>query len=137
MLCVRVGLWRRHPRLVEPIRRRRYAVWTSCLDLVRAQRRTSAQFAYQGAAVWRAAGLVDRRPMRIRFPEMDRSGVEEDGGYICGDIISRRCGVVIVGAVHIAQRWCPMAQVAGFDAVVIDPRRGVLGRKRVSPMHKW
>jgi xanthine dehydrogenase accessory factor len=30
--------------------------------------------------------------------------------------------LVVVGAVHIAQALVPMAQIAGFDAYVIDPR---------------
>jgi xanthine dehydrogenase accessory factor len=32
--------------------------------------------------------------------------------------------VVIVGAVHIAQALAPMVRLAGFDALVVDPRRG-------------
>jgi xanthine dehydrogenase accessory factor len=31
--------------------------------------------------------------------------------------------VVIVGAVHVAQALAPMVQLAGYDAVVVDPRR--------------
>jgi xanthine dehydrogenase accessory factor len=31
--------------------------------------------------------------------------------------------VVIVGAVHIAQALVPMVQLAGYDALVVDPRR--------------
>jgi xanthine dehydrogenase accessory factor len=52
---------------------------------------------------------------------MDRSGVEEDGDTFV-TIHNPPLRLVIVGAVHIAQALVPMAQVAGFDAVVIDPR---------------
>ena len=52
---------------------------------------------------------------------MDRSGVEEDGDTFVA-IQNPPLRLVIVGAVHIAQALAPMAQVAGFDVVVIDPR---------------
>ena len=52
---------------------------------------------------------------------MDRSGVEEDGDTFVA-IHNPPLRLLIVGAVHIAQALVPMAQVAGFDAVVIDPR---------------
>lgn len=52
---------------------------------------------------------------------MDRSGVEEDGDTFVA-IHNPPLRLVIVGAVHIAQALAPMAQVAGFDVVVIDPR---------------
>ena len=32
--------------------------------------------------------------------------------------------LIIVGAVHIAQALVPMAQIAGFDVTVLDPRQG-------------
>ncbi|HYE01009.1 MAG TPA: XdhC family protein [Alphaproteobacteria bacterium] len=32
--------------------------------------------------------------------------------------------LVVVGAVHIAQALMPMARLAGFDAVLVDPRTG-------------
>ena len=53
---------------------------------------------------------------------MDRSGVEEDGDTFVA-VHNPPLRLVIVGAVHIAQALVPMAQVAGFDAVVIDPPR--------------
>jgi xanthine dehydrogenase accessory factor len=52
---------------------------------------------------------------------MDRSGVEEDEETFVA-IHNPPLRLVIVGAVHIAQALAPMAQVAGFDVVVIDPR---------------
>jgi xanthine dehydrogenase accessory factor len=52
---------------------------------------------------------------------MDRSGVEEDGDTFVA-IHNPPLRLIIVGAVHIAQALAPMAQIAGFDVVVIDPR---------------
>lgn len=52
---------------------------------------------------------------------MDRSGVDEDGATFIG-IHNPPLRLVVVGAVHIAQALVPMARIAGFDPVVIDPR---------------
>ena len=35
---------------------------------------------------------------------------------------TRRCRLVVVGAVHIAQALVPMARLAGYDVTVVDPR---------------
>ncbi|WP_299559594.1 XdhC/CoxI family protein [uncultured Sulfitobacter sp.] len=52
---------------------------------------------------------------------MDRSGVDGDGAVFVA-IHNPPLRLVVVGAVHIAQSLVPMAQMAGFDPVVIDPR---------------
>ena len=51
----------------------------------------------------------------------DRSAVEEDGQTFVA-IHNPPLRLVVVGAVHIAQALVPMAQIAGFDPYVIDPR---------------
>jgi xanthine dehydrogenase accessory factor len=40
--------------------------------------------------------------------------------------------MVIVGAVHIAQSLVPMAQLAGFEAIVIDPRAAFLSAGKLA-----
>ncbi|MFN6978323.1 MAG: XdhC family protein [Gemmobacter sp.] len=50
----------------------------------------------------------------------DRSGMEEDGRFVA--VHNPPLRMVIVGAVHIAQALVPMAQLAGYDVTVIDPR---------------
>ena len=87
-------------------------------DLVRA-RAARQPVAYQVPLSGGAGRLVDDG-YADRF-RMDRSGVEEDGDTFVA-IHNPPLRLVIVGAVHIAQALVPMAQVAGFDAVVIDPR---------------
>jgi xanthine dehydrogenase accessory factor len=51
----------------------------------------------------------------------DRSGIEEDAKTFVA-IHNPPLRLVVVGAVHIAQALVPMARIAGFDPVVIDPR---------------
>ncbi|MEP3676988.1 XdhC family protein [Sulfitobacter sp.] len=51
----------------------------------------------------------------------DRSGLEDDGQSFVA-IHNPPLRLVVVGAVHIAQALVPMAQIAGFDAIVVDPR---------------
>lgn len=55
----------------------------------------------------------------VRF-RADRSGTEEDGRFLC--IHNPPLRLAVVGAVHIAQALLPMARLAGYDPVLIDPR---------------
>ena len=50
----------------------------------------------------------------------DRSGLEADGRFVA--VHNPPLRMIVVGAVHIAQALLPMARIAGFDPVVIDPR---------------
>lgn len=50
----------------------------------------------------------------------DRSGMEEDGRFLC--IHNPPLRLAVIGAVHIAQALLPMARLAGYDPVLIDPR---------------
>ena len=59
------------------------------------------------------AGFADRF-------RMDRSGFEEDGRFVA--IHNPPLRLIVVGAVHIAQALVPMARIAGFDPVLVDPR---------------
>ncbi|WP_298494194.1 XdhC family protein [uncultured Maritimibacter sp.] len=61
---------------------------------------------------------VETVPERFRS---DRSGVEEDGRTFVA-IHNPPLRMVIVGAVHIAQALVPMARLAGYDPLIIDPR---------------
>ncbi len=51
----------------------------------------------------------------------DRTGIEEDRRTFVA-IHNPPLRLAIVGAVHIAQALVPMARIAGFDPVIIDPR---------------
>ncbi|MEY8829038.1 XdhC family protein [Sedimentitalea sp. XS_ASV28] len=62
--------------------------------------------------------LRDGYPQRMR---MDRSGFEEDGQTFVA-VHNPPLRLIVVGAVHIAQALVPMARIAGYDPVLIDPR---------------
>ncbi len=63
---------------------------------------------------------LDRQGHASRF-RMDRSGFEEDGTTFVA-IYNPPLRLIIVGAVHIAQALVPMARIAGYDPLLIDPR---------------
>jgi xanthine dehydrogenase accessory factor len=48
---------------------------------------------------------------------------EGPGGPVFLRVYNPPVRLVIVGAVHIAQALAPMASLAGYDVVVVDPRR--------------
>ncbi|UWQ89917.1 XdhC family protein [Rhodobacteraceae bacterium M382] len=52
---------------------------------------------------------------------MDRSGMEDDDETFVA-VHNPPLRLIVVGAVHIAQALVPMARIAGYDPVLIDPR---------------
>lgn len=60
---------------------------------------------------------------------MDRSGVEEDGQTFVA-VHNPPLRLIVVGAVHIAQALVPMARIAGYDPVIIDPREAFASETR-------
>ena len=48
--------------------------------------------------------------------------LETEGKRYLLETLAPAARLVVVGAVHIAQKLVPMAQIAGYDVVVIDPR---------------
>ncbi len=60
----------------------------------------------------------DAYPDRMR---MDRSGFEQDDDTFVA-VHNPPLRLIVVGAVHIAQALVPMARIAGYDPVIIDPR---------------
>ncbi|MBK6630041.1 MAG: XdhC family protein [Betaproteobacteria bacterium] len=62
----------------------------------------------------------------------DKSGVlESSGGALFARCYAQPPRMVIVGAVHITQALAPMAAMAGFEVVVIDPRRAFATAERL------
>jgi xanthine dehydrogenase accessory factor len=97
-------------------------------DLVTA-RKARNPVAYEVDLASGARRLVsDGHPERFA---MDRSGFEEDCNLFVA-IHNPPLRLAIVGAVHIAQALVPMARIAGYDPVVIDPR-GAFGSEARFP----
>jgi xanthine dehydrogenase accessory factor len=56
--------------------------------------------------------------------ERDQSRtVETPGGEVFLRVFNPPIRVVVVGAVHVAQAFAPMCKLAGYDVLVVDPRR--------------
>ena len=62
-------------------------------------------------------------PMLEKAFRFDKSSVEQtERGEVFVSVHNPRLRLVIIGAVHIAQSVIPMADAAGYDITVIDPR---------------
>lgn len=70
-------------------------------------------------------GLDDDAKAEVRrFLREDRSGIVEVGdSQLFIHSFNPPLRIIVVGAVHIAQALAPIASLAGYDVVVVDPRR--------------
>ena len=69
----------------------------------------------------------------------DRSGVEEDGQTFVA-IHNPPLRLALIGGVHIAQALVPMARIAGYDPLIIDPREAFASADRfpgTTLNHDW
>ncbi|KPQ07340.1 MAG: xanthine dehydrogenase accessory factor [Rhodobacteraceae bacterium HLUCCA12] len=79
----------------------------------------------------------DDPDLRARF-RADRSGQTEDGEFVA--VFNPPLRMLVVGAVHIAQALLPMARLAGYDPVLIDPREAFGSSERFpgeTIVHDW
>ncbi len=70
---------------------------------------------------------------------LDRSGFEEDGETFVA-IHNPPLRLIVVGAVHIAQALVPMARIAGYDPLIVDPRESFASEARFpgeTILHDW
>jgi len=71
----------------------------------------------------------------------DQSGVvETPAGEVFLRVFNPPVRLVIVGAVHVAQALAPMARLAGYDVLVVDPRRSFATEERfpgIPLSHEW
>ena len=78
-----------------------------------------------------------RRLVHDIYPDrfaMDRSGFEASGDVFVA-VHNPPLRLAVVGAVHIAQALVPMARIAGYDPVIIDPR-GAFGSEARFPAER-
>ena len=69
----------------------------------------------------------------------DRSGKLADGNTFI-QVYAQRPRMLVVGAVHVTQALIPMAETAGYEVIVIDPRRAWASEDRfpdVTVMTDW
>ncbi|MEC9313172.1 MAG: XdhC/CoxI family protein, partial [Pseudomonadota bacterium] len=110
--------------LVEPVGG---ALPVDLLEELVAARKERIALAYEVDLDSGAQRLVrDGYAERLR---MDRSGVEEDGKTFVA-VHNPPLRLIVVGAVHIAQALVPMARIAGYDPVIIDPREAFAAAAR-------
>jgi xanthine dehydrogenase accessory factor len=84
------------------------------------------------------AGQVVESGYEKRFAT-DRSGIDEDEKTFVA-IHNPPLRLAIVGGVHIAQALVPMARIAGYDPVIIDPREAFASSARfpdTALLHDW
>jgi xanthine dehydrogenase accessory factor len=101
--------------LVEPVGAALPEALLADLVAARAARRAVAYEVNLGSGARRLVSEGHEDRMR-----MDRSGFEAEDLFVA--VHNPPLRLIIVGAVHIAQALVPMARVAGYDPVLIDPR---------------
>ncbi|MGR3494289.1 XdhC family protein [Citreimonas sp.] len=82
---------------------------------------------------------LDETGHDARF-RLDRSGFEEDAPRIFVAIHNPPLRLIVVGGVHIAQALLPMARIAGYDPVIVDPREAFASAERFPDtrlLHDW
>ena len=103
--------------LVEPVGT---VMREEVLDELAAARAARRPVAYVFDLDERAGYLAGPEAFPDRF-RMDQSGVEPDGKTFVA-VHNPPLRMAVVGAVHIAQPLMQMARLAGYDAILIDPR---------------
>lgn len=100
---------------IEALRAEKHP-FATVTDMTSGHRAVVQATAVQGNLTLSQAQMAD---IRSRIAA-DHSGVTIEGLFV--RVYAPPARMVIVGAVHIAQALAPMAKLAGFDVVVIDPR---------------
>ena len=72
--------------------------------------------------------------LRLQAEQLLRQGISKtltvDDRSVFVQVFAPALRMIIVGGVHIAQALAPMARVAGFDVVIVDPRAAFASAQR-------
>ncbi|MCC6532410.1 MAG: XdhC family protein [Burkholderiales bacterium] len=83
---------------------------------------------------------AEQRAGVARMLVADRSGLLQGSEELFVRSYARAPRLIVVGAAHISQFLAPMAMLAGFEVVIIDPRRAFASPERfagVKLVHRW
>lgn len=93
-------------------------------------------------ATWEGDLALDdaQRAAARRMLIADKSGMlpESDGLFVRS--YARPPRLIVIGAAHISQFLAPMATLAGFEVIIVDPRRAFATPERfegVKLVHRW
>lgn len=81
-----------------------------------------------------------QRDAALRMLVADRSGALPDADGIFVRSYARPPRLIVIGAAHISQFLAPMASLAGFEVIIVDPRRAFASPERfagVKLVHRW
>lgn len=125
--------------LVEPVGAVMPEALLAELCAARAAREAAAYVVDLDAGTRRLARVAGADAALAERFRMDRSGFEPESRTFVG-IHNPPLRLIVVGAVHIAQALVPMARIAGYDPVIIDPRE-TFGSEHRFPgerlLHDW
>jgi xanthine dehydrogenase accessory factor len=100
-----------------------------------------AQSLFDGERWGDGLELADEQRAAVhRMLIADRSGILAGAENLFVRSYARPPRLIVVGAAHISQFLAPMAALAGFDVIVIDPRRAFASAERfpgVTLMGDW
>jgi xanthine dehydrogenase accessory factor len=91
---------------------------------------------------WQGELALDeaQKTAALRMLVADKSGLLPDADGIFVRSYARAPRLIVIGAAHISQFLAPMATLAGFEVIIIDPRRAFATPERfegVKLMHSW
>lgn len=81
-----------------------------------------------------------QRDVARRMLIADRSGLLTESADLFVRSYARPPRLIVIGAAHISQFLAPMATLAGFEVVIVDPRRAFATPERfegVKLVHSW
>jgi xanthine dehydrogenase accessory factor len=92
----------------------------------------------EGSTLEMPAALLEQA--RAALARDGAAQTELDGKRYLLQTLGPAARLIVVGAVHIAQKLIPLAQIAGFDVVLIDPRAAFATAERfpgVKILNDW